>query len=746
MPSFPRIQFYVWLVLAAGFALVPGKWGEAGAASWSVNSHQLESISVELGIAGHFKLGSWTEVRIAVNPNAFANTPQVSVTVSDSDGVPTQVEAPEPQRQANLLVWRVPIKIGRRDSDVEVAFSTQQGGRTTTSVYTVAVTQLAVPILATNRWLVQIGPEFGLTEALQRYASQLSENTVLVSLNDIHQLPTRWYLLEGIDQIFWVANDPEQAASIAPPQLDAIQQWIELGGRMVMSVGDEASQLIAPERPLARFAPGQFQEVVTLRDTAELEAMAGGVARVDRPVGGPLQVASVLDIRGEIRLAEGSRQAIYPLWTRSAHGFGIVEFFTFDLSADPIAQWPGRDSLLRLLLEAISDRQQESRVSQQAGQSAAHLGYSDISGHLRMALDQFPGVRSVSFFLIGAIIILYLVLVGPGDYFLLRKLGLRMEWTWVTFPTLILLTSIGIWGLARWSKGTSVKLNQVEVVDIDLESRTVRSTSWFHLFSPGSRRYDLTLEPMAVPTESWNQLLSWQGLAGSGLGGMSARRSISTVPTPYAIDFDGESSPTRTRLSQLPIQVWTSKSLMARGWGSLEVAQYEPLIEGDSQLIEGPLHNPTDLTLFDCYVFHGRWAYYVDQLPPRSSIKRIVPGQSAQNTEKVLKRRRVQDSADGGELWDRQTTDVGRIMEVAMFHNAAGGRSYTHLSHQFQSYIDLSSHITGNRAVLVGKIRQPVSQVEINGQSVPESDSQTWSYVRIVYPVQPRTSLELTQR
>src|SRR5690606_7063330 len=118
-------------------------------------------------------------------------------------------------------------------------------------------------------------------------------------------------------------------------------------------------------------------------------------------------------------------------------------------------------------------------------------------GQLRMALDQFPGVRNVSFFLIGAIIVGYLLLIGPGDYFFLRKINRGMEWTWVSFPTIIVLVSLGIWWTATWSKGTDIKLNHVEVLDIDLDAHLVRSTSWFHLFSPESKRYDITLDAAA---------------------------------------------------------------------------------------------------------------------------------------------------------------------------------------------------------------------------------------------------------
>lgn len=757
MRSFTPHYFSLCLLAALGLLLVVSpslhaqsdespKPEPAVAGYWVANEHNVKIQSAELGIAGHFKLGSWTEVRLSVQADDFLNSsPDVSIIAMDSDGVPTEIIAPEPERAGDYSFYRVPVKIGRRSSNLQFKFITGEGGSQKTSIREVAVSELAQPVSASNRLFLQIGPNIGLEEALQRYASDLSDSTTFVTLPSPQQIPSQWYMLEGIDHIVWSANDPTLVSKMQPGQLAAVEKWLKLGGKMTLSVGDQAAELIGEGKPLASFCPGTFREVQQLRNTTELEALINTVAHVDRPVDKPLPIAVVEDPSGIIVVQEGSRQASTPLWIRGANGFGVVEFFAFDLSANPIANWPGREPLLKLLLDGISDRLDESKVSMQSGSSVAHFGYTDIAGQLRMALDQFPGVRSVSFFLIGAIIILYLALIGPGDYFFLRKVGLRMEWTWITFPAVILLASCGIWSLATWWKGTSLKMNHVEVVDIDLESQLVRSTTWFHLFSPDSKRYEVDLQPAHIPSSQWNQLVSWQGLAGSGLGGMSARQSISTVPTPYDIDFQSTSETTQVSLQELPVQIWSSKTLMGRGWGSLNETEYEPLNERESQLIEGLLTNPTDLELTDCYIFHGRWAYFVAKLPANGSA-RIVPGQSAQNTEKVLKRRRVQESTDGGELWDRQSTDVQRIMEVTMFHSAAGGRSYSSLTNRFQSYVDLSSHIAGDRAVLVGKVKTAPSKVQVDGQPVEEDQVQSWSYVRIIYPVQKRSPSEIAQR
>ena len=753
MRSCSSTYFPLWLIAAIALcaALIRPDRAQANEAQeqptaeqpgyWIANEHDLPGLLVELGIARNFKLGSWTEARVQVNASSFPVEPKLSVIALDSDGIPTEVVAPAAETTGDTNLYHIPVKIGRKHSSIQFQFVTNHEGTTQTSIYEVAVNKLANPISATDQWFLQIGPDFGLRQALKRFASKSSESTQIVAVSDLSQLPRDWYLMEGVNHVFWMANDPKSTSELATSQLDSLEMWIKQGGKITLSVGTNADLLIGQGKPLARFVPGQFREVLPLQSTTELEAMINLTASVDRPVRKPLTIAVVDDPEGVIRVQEGSRQLSYSLWISNPVGFGTVNFFSFDLSTGPIADWPGREPLLKMLLESVDTQQEDASEAVKSGRSVAHYGYTDIAGQLRLALDQFADVQNVSFFLVGAIIVIYLALIGPGDYFFLRRLGIRMEWTWITFPTIILLACVGIWYLATWAKGTSLKRNQIALVDIDLQSGLVRTSTWFHLFSPDSQRYDVALGASSVPSGELHQLLSWQGLAGSGLGGMSARQSISTAPTPYDIAFkDGNAS-----LEQMPIQIWSSKTLTGRGWGELKPVEYLPLQEQDNQLVEGTLVNPTDMELTDCYLFHGRWAYFVAKLPPGGTAQ-ITLGQPVQNTRKVLNRRKNQDPNDSGEVWNRQSTDVERIMEVAMFYNAAGGQNFTNLSNRFQSYVDLSSHLEGNRAVLVGKVAQTPIEVEVSGQAIPEEQSQTWSFVRIVVPVQKSKSSEIAQQ
>ena len=79
--------------------------------------------------------------------------------------------------------------------------------------------------------------------------------------------------------------------------------------------------------------------------------------------------------------------------------------------------------------------------------------------------------------------------------------------------------------------------------------------------------------------------------------------------------------------------------------------------------------------------------------------------------------------------------DVPRIVEMLMFHEAAGGARYTRLTHRYQSWLDMSDHLNLNRAVLVGRVAKGASRLLVGGDVIVPD--QQWVYYRIVLPVSP---------
>ena len=79
--------------------------------------------------------------------------------------------------------------------------------------------------------------------------------------------------------------------------------------------------------------------------------------------------------------------------------------------------------------------------------------------------------------------------------------------------------------------------------------------------------------------------------------------------------------------------------------------------------------------------------------------------------------------------------DVPRIVQMLMFHDAAGGSHYTQLTHRYQSRLDLSDHLNLQRALLVGRVSAGASTLMLGSEVI--NPDQQWVYYRIVFPVSP---------
>jgi hypothetical protein len=107
--------------------------------------------------------------------------------------------------------------------------------------------------------------------------------------------------------------------------------------------------------------------------------------------------------------------------------------------------------------------------------------------------------------------------------------------------------------------------------------------------------------------------------------------------------------------------------------------------------------------------------------------------------ESRLTERTVSQQKDMATPWDPAGTELSRIVEMLMFHEAANGAGYTGLLHRYQPWLDLSDHLQMDRAILVGS--SPVRQGELqrDGESLAEhydqetQESRTW--YRLIIPV-----------
>ena len=217
-------------------------------------------------------------------------------------------------------------------------------------------------------------------------------------------------------------------------------------------------------RRCSRPAPGQAQ--VTPFDS--LEAFTGGSHQVAFE-NAPAQVAKLEDVEARGGKVIASTLST-PLVVRGPYGFGRVTVIGLDVDTKPFADWPDRGLFWVKALDLKGSNAGGRRPAGGQARGSSDQNVSDLATLLRRALDQFPGVTLIPFGWVAFFIFLYILLIGPGDYFFLKKVVKRMELTWITFPTIVVTVSLLAYYAAYVVKGTDLRVNKVDVVDIDLEA------------------------------------------------------------------------------------------------------------------------------------------------------------------------------------------------------------------------------------------------------------------------------------
>ncbi len=696
--------------------------------------------NVAVGFDSLFRVGRYTQIRINVTTDSAFDNVTLEVLVPDGEGVRSINRVTGISLRSGENSLETVAKFGRVRSDVILRLmdGTKEFATNTTSVKA---------LLATQHLVLTLGPSVAVGDAISLRQEKKQQETIHGLIKDAAKLPTNWLGYSGVHVIVLPSGSSSLVSQMSEAQLAALNQWVRMGGRLIFSSGASAETMLANSGPLARFAPGTFDRITMQRQISGIENYVGKTEQslstfiADGDVAFKLPMTLLSEQRGVPLVSEGIGRERAPLITRASHGFGHVIFVATDLDQGPVSQWKdGRRRLMvRLLDIALGSTKREDRDQQFA--QLTQIGFDDLTGQLRAGLDQFQRVKLVPFSWIAVLVGLYILLIGPIDYFVLRRLNQRFSWTWVTFPLAVVAACAVAIALTQHWKGRVLYLNQVDIVDFDAISGQTRSSTWAHLFSPASRKYDI----MAQPTEHLfpiqsprGEVASWQGLPGTSFGGMNTTR-VSPSTLAYEIDTDTVEQHQQIGISQLPIDVYASRSLHGLTWGQVDFPEM-PLLTADSEdQVKGEVRNPLPVDLRDAVLYFGRLSYPLGTLPPNRGT--MIDRFGAKKISSRLTRWKVDlDFKGQSTAWNRKGLDVERIAEIMMFHKAAGGSKYTSLLNRFQGEVDLSDHLEQGTALLVGKIEKRPTEllakaVEDSNQGMESNTQKQVAFVRILLPV-----------
>jgi len=736
------------LVIFSGRSLAqqPGSQSPGATSSEQVSSNQdpkkTALRNVQIGIAGHMRLGCWAEVRVEVK-EADPDQPSLVVTAPDGEG------------NAVRFVWenRIPVqigskafyvgyfKIGRQDRDFEVSLEKSSAEKTFTKVLSPSEESNIFIHPATYALWVQLGSQRNLESSVTTHSADPDFGLKIIKLKDKEtgQLPVGDLGWSGFRRLVLFAGNGVEKG-ISEKQGSALKRWVSGGGRMSVS-GTQAlkdflensqfSWLFDPStEPVSGSTPGRLT-VSQTRDVSSLEIFAASKTQVFQS---SRQTLPFLGFEGFVRYDQFKIED-QPVLVFRSQGLGRVDLLGLDFESEPLKSWKSSTSVIRRWLQRDQDGKEPLNVS---------FGYADITGQLRTALEQFPSVTLISFTVVMGIVLFFLVCCAL-DYFLLRSVLKNVQLTWLTLPIYVIAFS----GFTVWlfynQKSQQMQFNQVEVIDIFESTGQVRGRVWNHVYSPVAKKYSISFAekgPYGISVQQ--NAISWEGLPGTGLGGMRSKTVIASAPFQYDIlsglKEGGRSSGGLAQATIRGVQIPLASTASFTGtWqGQIDPKRINSQLLHSQRLdrLTGRFTNPLDEKLKDGYLIFGPWAYRLDRtLEPGEQID-IQTDTTAISITRWLTQKKELEDASVVTPWDPTNTDMQRILELMMFNQLGGSRDYVRLTHRYRSELDLS-HLPGlGQAVFLGRTDKLATKWNSDQKSFPDSSLQkSATAVRMVLPV-----------
>lgn len=292
----------------------------------------------------------------------------------------------------------------------------------------------------------------------------------------VADIPDRLEPLRGLSGIVWAGD----SSSLTEDQRRSIASWVAEGGQLVVVGGPDwqaRTDAFADLLPL---------ESLTAVDGVALDSLA------DWAGGGQPPVATATVSSGAPR--PDARQLVLDgagntLVSMRDVGAGRVILVGPDLASEPFRGWTDGPALWGRLLpsDAVWEQYFGSGMPPR----------EEMANAMSQALGNLPSLEVPPVELLLLVVVAYILLIGPVNYLVLRRLD-RRELAWVTAPVLVVLFSATSYGIGSAMKGSSIIVNQVAIIRASTAGSAAHVETYAGVFSPDRSTYDVRVDADAL--------------------------------------------------------------------------------------------------------------------------------------------------------------------------------------------------------------------------------------------------------
>ena len=413
-------------------------------------------LAARVGFDGYCKQDDWLPIHVEVqNTGADLDaTVQASYTNSNNGITTTSVEVALPSTSRKEFFLYILPQGFLRNFNVSLLDGKQVLEKISLSVNCLTSDNMLIGVLADNPSTYDFLNDLKLISGFARVAH--------LNLSDLPDKAQAWNSLGAL-----VVSNVD-TGTFTPGQKQALESWLGSGGKLLVTGGLRWQGTAAG---LKDFLP------IDVNGTSNVSGLSDLQAYLKDP--NPLDLRRTVLSVGTIR--EGAnvlvKQDSVPLIVQKFVGFGTVYYLAADPALQPLSGWNGNQDLYSLLLG--------SQPTIPRWSNRFWYGYN-----ANQALGAISELGLPSIFYISCLMGIYVLIIGPLNYFVLSRLK-RRELAWVTIPVLVIVFSFLAYGSGLFYRGTTPILNRLVVAQAWDGLDQAHAQALVGIYSPVRARYDL---------------------------------------------------------------------------------------------------------------------------------------------------------------------------------------------------------------------------------------------------------------
>ena len=420
-----------------------------GTKTKAVDTSKFE-VKIAVGFNDNYKVGYSTPVTLTIKDKYKDINGEVEIRVPSSNGKYMSYVKPISMQKSSEKEITINVPVGANRSEYTLVINNGQE-KVYQDSFTIGMTS--------NNMTGFIGILSEDFNSLS-YINQLPAPSGATLLTKVIKLdeknfPEDIFTLDAFDVL--VINDFD-TSKLSKAQYIILKQWVNNGGTLVLGTGQKHTKTLGIFKD--DFIQGSVNEVKTI-STSIINSMG---TNGDNKNSAQIDVLP-LGVKDRTVLMEDKNVVLVQ---KLSKGNGVVGILAFDLSQTPFANWSNNSAFAQKLFEMINPNMVNLQNIKGNNIQNDYGLYGDIVNRF----SEMAKANTSSFYFI---LFIYIFVVAPLNYFVLKKLDKR-QYMWISVPAIAIIFGILVYVAGSGTRLSKITTNMVSVLNIDKRGNAFSET------------------------------------------------------------------------------------------------------------------------------------------------------------------------------------------------------------------------------------------------------------------------------